>query len=112
MTGHYFQSKTNFFENEKGLTLVELIVLMIFLALLSTLAIPRFIDLELCTEQEAIEKGVGSVRATFDYPIKKRKMKPEDLPLIAEKIAELKKTSFDQVAKKTTENAKKVFNLP
>jgi 3-hydroxyacyl-CoA dehydrogenase/enoyl-CoA hydratase/carnithine racemase len=29
--------------------------------------------------QEAIEKGVGSVRATFDYPIKKRKMKPEDL---------------------------------
>lgn len=29
--------------------------------------------------QEAIEKGVGSVRATFDYPIKKKKMKLEDL---------------------------------
>jgi len=28
---------------------------------------------------EALEKGVGSVRKTFDYPIKKRKMKPADL---------------------------------
>ena len=27
----------------------------------------------------ALEKGVGSVRKTFDYPIKKRKMKPADL---------------------------------
>ena len=61
MTGHYFQAKINFFENEKGLTLVELIVLMIILALLSTLAIPRFIDLELCSEQEAIEKGISGL---------------------------------------------------
>ncbi len=28
---------------------------------------------------EALEKGVGSVRKTFDYPIKIRKMKPADL---------------------------------
>ena len=28
---------------------------------------------------DALEKGVGSVRKTFDYPIKKRKMKPADL---------------------------------
>jgi 3-hydroxyacyl-CoA dehydrogenase/enoyl-CoA hydratase/carnithine racemase len=28
---------------------------------------------------QALEKGVGSVRKTFDYPIKKRKMKPADL---------------------------------
>ncbi len=28
---------------------------------------------------KALEKGVGSVRKTFDYPIKKRKMKPADL---------------------------------
>jgi 3-hydroxyacyl-CoA dehydrogenase/1,4-dihydroxy-2-naphthoyl-CoA synthase len=30
-------------------------------------------------DTEALEKGVGSVRKTFDYPIKKRKMKPADL---------------------------------
>lgn len=28
---------------------------------------------------EALEKGVGSVRKTFEYPIKKKKMKPADL---------------------------------
>jgi 3-hydroxyacyl-CoA dehydrogenase/1,4-dihydroxy-2-naphthoyl-CoA synthase len=34
---------------------------------------------------EALEKGVGSVRKTFDYPIKKRKMKPADLENMLEK---------------------------
>ena len=32
----------------------------------------------------ALEKGVGSVRKTFDYPIKKRKMKPADLENLLE----------------------------
>ncbi len=36
---------------------------------------------------EALEKGVGSVRKTFDYPIKKRKMKPADLEaMLAEQL--------------------------
>ncbi len=34
---------------------------------------------------EALEKGVGSVRKTFDFPIKKRKMKPADLENMLEK---------------------------
>ncbi len=33
-----------------------------------------------------LEKGVGSVRKTFDYPIKKRKMKPADLEDMLEKL--------------------------
>jgi len=33
----------------------------------------------------ALEKGVGSVRKTFDYAIKKRKMKPADLEAMLEK---------------------------
>ena len=33
----------------------------------------------------ALEKGLGSVRKTFDYPIKKRKMKPADLEAMLEK---------------------------
>ena len=36
---------------------------------------------------EALEKGVGSVRKTFDYPIKKRKIKPADLEtMLAEQL--------------------------
>ncbi len=31
---------------------------------------------------EALKKGVGSIRKTFDYPIKKRKMKPADLEIM------------------------------
>jgi 3-hydroxyacyl-CoA dehydrogenase/enoyl-CoA hydratase/carnithine racemase len=34
---------------------------------------------------EALEKGIGSVRKTFEYPIKKRKMKPADLEVMLEK---------------------------
>jgi 3-hydroxyacyl-CoA dehydrogenase len=34
---------------------------------------------------DALEKGVGLVRKTFDYPIKKRKMKPADLETMLEK---------------------------
>ncbi len=34
--------------------------------------------------QAAIEKGVGSVRKTYDYPIKKKKMKPADLDNLLE----------------------------
>jgi 3-hydroxyacyl-CoA dehydrogenase/enoyl-CoA hydratase/carnithine racemase len=34
---------------------------------------------------EALEKGIGLVRKTFDYPIKKRKMKPADLETMLEK---------------------------
>jgi len=39
----------------------------------------------------ALEKGVAAVRKTFDYPIKKRKMKPADLENMLEK--QLKTTS-------------------
>jgi len=35
--------------------------------------------------EAALEKGVGSVRKTFEYPIKKRKMKPADLEVMLEK---------------------------
>lgn len=34
--------------------------------------------------EAAIEKGVGSVRKTYDYPIKKKKMKPADLDNLLE----------------------------
>jgi 3-hydroxyacyl-CoA dehydrogenase len=34
--------------------------------------------------EATIEKGVGSVRKTYDYPIKKKKMRPEDLDNLLE----------------------------
>lgn len=36
---------------------------------------------------------------------------PENVKYVAEKIAEIKEISFDQVAEQTTQNAKKLFNL-
>ena len=36
--------------------------------------------------EDAIEKGVTSVRKTFEYPIKKRKMKQEDLEIGLESL--------------------------
>ena len=44
-------------------------------------------------------------------PVKSNKNTPLNLKYICKKIAEIKKVSFDEIAKETTENAIKLFNL-
>ena len=43
--------------------------------------------------------------------VRGKRNEPAFLPFIAKKIAKLKRTSFDELAKVTTENAEKVFQL-
>ena len=40
-----------------------------------------------------------------------KRNEPSYLPVIAEKIAELKQLTVEEVAYKTTENARKMFNI-
>ena len=45
------------------------------------------------------------------HPFRGKRNEPEKVKLVAKKIAELHKTTLDQVAKTTTENANKLFKL-
>ncbi len=49
--------------------------------------------------------------APFLSPIKKFPNEPKNITLIAEKIANIKNISLEEIAKKTTENGKKLFNI-
>ena len=63
LMGHYSQTEINRFENERGFTLVEVIAVMVILGVLSTLAIPRYIDLEISTKKKAIEKAISEINS-------------------------------------------------
>lgn len=45
-------------------------------------------------------------------PMRGKRNEPSFLPFTAKKIAELKRISMDELAKATTENAKRIFQLP
>ncbi|MCQ6276705.1 TatD family hydrolase [Bacillus sp. V3B] len=45
------------------------------------------------------------------HPYRGKRNEPAYVKLVAEQIAELKEISLDEVAKKTTENAKKIFDI-
>lgn len=47
-----------FFRNQYGFTLVEIIAVLVMLAILSSMAVPRFIDLEAHVKQRAIDSAI------------------------------------------------------
>jgi MSHA pilin protein MshA len=47
--------------NQGGFTLIEIIAVLILLGVLSSFAIPRYIDLEANSKQKAIESGIAEL---------------------------------------------------
>ncbi len=45
-------------------------------------------------------------------PVQGKRNKPSNLPYAIKKISELKRNNFEEIAKITTENARKFFKLP
>jgi MSHA pilin protein MshA len=49
--------------NQKGFTLVELVVVIVILGILSAVAVPKFVDMQNEAKQAAIEGARGSVKS-------------------------------------------------
>lgn len=51
--------------NERGFTLIELIIVMVVLAIMAALAIPKFIDIRAEAKASAIQGSLGGVRSAI-----------------------------------------------
>jgi prepilin-type N-terminal cleavage/methylation domain-containing protein len=49
--------------NQGGFTLIEIITVLILLGVLSSFAIPRYVDLEANSKQKAIDSGIAELNA-------------------------------------------------
>jgi len=51
--------------DQKGFTLIELVVVMVILALLAAVAVPKFLDLQKQAEVASVRKVVGNIRSAL-----------------------------------------------
>lgn len=52
-------------KDQKGFTLIELVVVMVILALLAAVAVPKFLDLQKQAEVSSVRKVVGNIRSAL-----------------------------------------------
>jgi len=50
---------------QRGFTLIELVVVMVILALLSAIAVPKFLDLQKQAEAASVQKVIGNLRSAL-----------------------------------------------
>jgi len=51
--------------NQKGFTLIELVVVMVILALLAAVAVPKFMDLQKQAEAASVKKVIGNLKSAL-----------------------------------------------
>jgi MSHA pilin protein MshA len=52
-----------YMKNEKGFTLIELVMVIVLLGILAAVAIPRFVDLGASADQAAADGGIGGIKS-------------------------------------------------
>ncbi len=70
-------------KNQKGFTLIELVVVMVILALLAAVAVPKFIDLQKQAEAASVKNVLGSVRSALSIRIAQGLVNGEDISQLA-----------------------------
>lgn len=68
---------------QKGFTLIELVVVMVIVALLSAVAVPKFIDLQKQAEAATVKKVLGNVRSALSLRVARALVDSEDLATLA-----------------------------
>ena len=69
--------------NQKGFTLIELVVVMVILALLAAVAVPKFIELQKQAEAASVQNVLGSVRSALSLRVARALVNGEDLTTLA-----------------------------
>ncbi len=62
MLGNGFQNKDL---SQRGFTLIELAIVIIVLSVITAIAVPRFVDLQVRAQDDAIRTSTNSVQSTF-----------------------------------------------
>ena len=84
-----------FLKNEKGFTLIELVIIIVILGILAATAIPRFVDMTDKAEEAACKGALGGLRGGISiWYANKALLKRADFP---DTSAELQDTMSDGV---------------
>jgi prepilin-type N-terminal cleavage/methylation domain-containing protein len=69
--------------NQKGFTLIELVVVLVILALLAAVAVPKFFDLQKQAEVASVRGVVGNIRSALSLRTANALVNGEDLETLA-----------------------------
>ncbi len=72
--------------NQKGFTLIELVVVMVILALLAAVAVPKFLDLQKQAEAASVKGVVGNIRSALGIRVARALVSGEDLQNLADNL--------------------------
>ena len=78
--------KTNL-RNQKGFTLIELVVVMVILALLAAVAVPKFLDLQKQAEAASVKKVIGNLKSALSLRVAQALVDGESLTSVIATIA-------------------------
>lgn len=70
-------------KNQKGFTLIELVVVMVILALLAAVAVPKFLDLQKQAEVASVRAVAGNIRSALSLRVARALVAGEDLAELA-----------------------------
>ena len=93
-------------KNQKGFTLIELVVVMVILALLAAVAVPKFLDLQKQAEAASVKKVLGNMRSALSIRVASALLNGENLSTLVTTL-----NPFELLSNVPANNAGSITNL-